>query len=296
MHKSLKAMVFNRHHFQYFPFLVAMVCFACWFLSFPTPNDVMQLSTAEILNSSLYFAITSVPYRYSLLISIGLLLPLISQILFTLFFSKSAVRRMDLYLLLSLVTILEALNIYSVYSSHLETTSYFWNYFLCDTIQALAICNHVFSMQMFHAKNSNKILFILCLATLLTNSSFLFKIAGVISSMVGLFYVGVAVSIAGLLCNIYVAYNWYTQYVFSKQRGLQSYQQDILVLGELLVLIFFQMFDLILKSQQKSILTSSVKFVVTFNVLITLTFYGVVEFFFLRMQYFADSSTVSVCF
>jgi len=285
----------NKDYYQYFPILFSLFCVVVILAIFPDPNKYLNYDDETILYSHTFNAINSDTYRSCLLISIGLLIPFMMNFVVSLVMTHSSRRKLDLYLLMLLVGTIQGINIYFVYAIHYSSKKYFWNYHLCQFLMINVICNVVSSLQMFYGKHSPKMITALFISTTLINISFLFKISSAVLQINALGFFSMACFAVSLVVNSFVAYQWYEKYAYSKQSGLQTYQQDFFALIEILMLIFYLVLYLIFESRTSfSFTNASTQNTIATHFILIAAFYGIVEMYFLRLKYQAESSVVSI--
>lgn len=282
----------DKKYYQYLPLFFGIVNAISVFAMFPQPNSVLRLTQTEILSSVTFQAITNFPFQCSLLISIGILIPFINNFIVALC-SSSANRRLDLYLLLFLVSVLQSFNIYFVYESRHDNTSYFWNYHLGCNVEVVTLCSVLYSLQMYASKHSSELTTVLCTSSIFYNISLIFKFIGVMQNLPVVVYLYFIFSSIAVICNAVAAYLWFQKFSYSKRSGLQTYHQEFYSFCESLVLtVYLILSTMFFVINGYNFTDLDNKYVTAENLLTILAFYAIVELYFLKLKHIADSSVV----
>lgn len=262
---------------------------------FPNPANSLRLSSEDILSSKTFEAITDYHYLYTLLISIGILVPFVNNFIFALIFSSGpSAYHIELCLLTALAVIFEAFSMYNVYAIRNPSTGYLWNYHLGLYIDILILSNIIYSLQINSAKNVPNCSRLMIISTVLSNISFLLRTVAIMTSFLIVSYIAQILFILSIICNIIVMYQWFQKFLYSRRCGLQTYHNDFFSFCEMGILTIFYIFQLSLGAMQGFNLTGlNYKFVTVFHMLLIVCFYGIVEIYFFRMKIVAESSVVS---
>lgn len=281
-------------YYQYFPLVLGLLGILLSYALNPNPGHNLNYSTEDILASSAFRAVTSKSYQATILISIGILIPFINNLLFSLFFSSNS-RRMELYLLLILVFIIEALNILIITQSYAEDPQYMWLIYFGSYIQRIAISSVVYSLQLSVAKHSKYITTCLSVSAILYNACMVTNNARMEMDTCELSIAYCILLVGTILCNIGVAWLWFRKFLHSYHLGLHSYQQEFFSVCEICTLIAYMFVQLFLFEETgDEIDNMSNTYCISLAVFLIVLFYGVVEIYFMRVKLMADSSVVSI--
>jgi len=200
---------------------------------------IHSISKSDIMNSITLDAITDHPFRYSLLISIGVLIPFGTDQIFTLLSHSyfDIFNRINSLLLPFLIVLIQGFNVYSIFQS--QDANYFWIYHIGIYAQAIALCNVIFSVQLNLGQKIPTMVRTLIGSTIVTNLGMICKLLhAIFPTFVWLNYLWWGLFFLALMCNLYVANLWYEKYKIASKTGLKN-QPNVYGLGKIIVLIAF---------------------------------------------------------
>lgn len=231
----------NPKVFQLIPLLFGSIAVLLTILVFSVPAIVEFEDHQSILNSSTIKAITGQPYRYVLLVSLGMLVPFSTDHIFAIpsLLRFDVLFRLESYLLPLLVVIMQSFNIYFL-SQTAETVNYFWTYYMGTYIQLIVLYNSVLAIQANLAQKSLDVIIAVAISSFTMNLGIVVKLFALVKqddqslqqiSWFTLF--GIAT-----LSNLYIARYWLLKYNLSQKTGLKN-QPDIYAFCKIVSLCAF---------------------------------------------------------
>lgn len=245
--EDISDMILIRHlsqypkFFQLIPLVFGAVSIFLTILIFTVPTVFEFDEQHEILSSSTIKAITGQPYRYVLLVSLGMLVPFSTDHVFAVpsLISSDILVRLESYLLPLLVIIMQGFNVYFL-SQTTGSVGYFWGYYIGTYVQLIALYNAVLAIQANLAQKSLDVVFAIVLSSFTANLGILIKLFALVKQEDQSWLQGLWYSLFGIatMCNIYIARYWLQKYDLSQKTGLKN-QPDIYAFCKILTLCCF---------------------------------------------------------
>jgi len=252
----------------------------------------LQISDEELLASTTLQSICDYPFKYSLLISTGVLIPFMIDEVYG-WINGLLPSSIDSYLLPILVIIMQFFNIY--WLSQGSTVGHFWDFQMGVRIEVLVLYNIVLALQINLVHHSTTVLHALGISTILFNCGMICRIYSLGGNSPIASYCWVILWGMCWLCNLYVAYSWFNLYRTAKQQSLACLQH-FYAFVMMLILVILYVVNVILSSMKLafSFADMSSAALVTQQIIMLCSFYCVIELNELLLKHQAHSSIVSL--
>lgn len=250
----------------------------------------MDVSDDEILSSTTLESLNNFPFKYSLLVSTGILIPFIVDEVYA-WINGMLPSGIDSYLLPILMVIMQFFNLYWI--SEGKTTCLFWDFQMGVCIEVVVLYNIVLALQINLVHHSPEVIYTLIASTVLFNCGLICKVYS-LSKWSPLSYVWITLWCGSIVCNLYVAFSWFNLYLATKKLCL-SYSQHFYAFVMIFILIIFLSINLILYLMKIAFTFDNMSDtgLVLQQTLLMCSFYGIIELNAILLKHQAHASMVS---
>lgn len=288
--------------FTLLPILLGCVTTVLIFTCLLDPSTAEKSFREEEILSTIE-AVTSHEYRYSIFTCIGMMIPFITDQMFT--FSVIRVNndptlasRIEPYIVPFLVTITQFFNIYFITED--KTTTSFWWYYQGTAIQLIVIFTTYLTTQAINTEKYPRIQMVICWSSLFVNVGIFFKIANFLTSGITqkIFFYGATLAyVCSIICNGYIAYERLQNYWMLTKMGMKEAKMELCYFYKInlmsMGIVAYAVMDYFCQSNQY-ILYYAKGSAVGLNVILIVLIYGFIEIHYSQKRDLAKVSIVSL--